>query len=788
MISADISQIIDEFRNLLRENKYITFKEYEQFLEKYSDSISENHTENISNTAKEIINNGYSYIEKHNDKFIDNKLLAEKDYFDDMFKNIDNSIKLDDEQRKAILNEEDYSLIIAGAGAGKTTTMAAKVKYLIERLKIEPSKIVVISYTNKATDELEDRIKYEFNLPVDIMTFHSLGLKIIKRMFKHVLKPASDNEQNEIICSYVKDILFNNKNSLTEYINTFNKYDYDGNKMFARGFTENYHKFTTFEEYFTNYKMRKKEQNKDNIPNIIAYRTENYLNQANPKSLKNETMRSKAEAIIANFLFINGIDYKYEQPYPEKVEEEKTYLPDFTIEVDGIPLYIEYFGLSSLYENGTISQKNLNKYKDIREKKKSFHDIKKNNYIELDYKITKEGSNINYLEELKNKLLQFNVKFNKKTDLEIYEQILNNNIQAEFFNFVNFGRELINKIKSNPNRENIKEVIKNYILTSTMNENQKKEMIKESNLIIKLYNYYNQELTKRNQIDFADMIYYANKYMDSLEYSNLLNYDYLIIDEYQDISLDRYEFAKNIAKLSNSKVISVGDDWQTIFSFAGSRIDLFYNYSNRFPGSKQLFINNTYRNSQQLIDKAGKFIMKNPIQIKKYLNSFKFNHNPIKICYYDYDYDQYQLVENIIGNIATKNPHDKVMILARKNKNIKKLTDSPLFSKGIDTRIICNKYPDLHIEAMSVHKAKGLGADHVIILNITNSNFPCEEKECMWLLNLFKLEEYNENYPYAEDRRIFYVALTRTKNEVYLLTPSNIENQSPFIEELKNIL
>ena len=96
---------------------------------------------------------------KHNQKYIEEALKQEKEYFDNMFKNIDDNIILDVEQRKAILCDEDSSLIIAGAGSGKTTTMAAKVKYLVERKHIDPSKIVVISYTNKATDELEDRIK-----------------------------------------------------------------------------------------------------------------------------------------------------------------------------------------------------------------------------------------------------------------------------------------------------------------------------------------------------------------------------------------------------------------------------------------------------------------------------------------------------------------------------------------------------------------------------------------------------------------------------------------------------
>lgn len=774
-----------EFHEMLKSNKYITFKEYNNFLDKYQ-KILKNDKESIEDEIKEIINNGYSYIEKHNNLYINNKLEEEKEYFDKMFENIDPSIKLDEEQRRAIVNEEDYSLIIAGAGAGKTTTMAAKVKYLIEKCNVLPSKIAVISYTNKATEELEDRIKYEFHLPVDIMTFHSLGIKIIRTLFSQPLKPVSDVEKDAIISNYVSDVLFKDKALLNEYVETFNKYQMDGINMFSKGFVENYLKFDTFEEYFRDYKRRKQEQNKDNLLKIIKYQIEKSLKLHSPKSLKNETMKSKAEAKIANFLFVNGIDYKYEEPYPEKVDQEKAYLPDFTIEVNGISLYIEYYGLSKVYENGTISDKDKEKYNAIRKKKREFHKLNNNNYIELDYNVLENGKIIDYLDDLKRQLIEHGVTFKKRSLEEIYDQILDNNVHAEFFRFIDFCNGIISSIKSDANRENIKNVIDNYIINLPVANSVKNEMFREKELLLKLYNYYESELWPKNRIDFSDMIYYANKYMNELQSAdNKLNYDYIIIDEYQDISLERYEFAKNVSQTSNAKVISVGDDWQTIFSFAGSRIDLFYKYTNQFPGAKQLFINSTYRNSQELIDIAGQFVMKNPLQIKKYLLSEKKRHKPIKICYYNYN--QYDLVEKIIGQIIEENPDDHILILARKNRHIEKLLGEGNFEQGLDTRIISKKYPQAHIDAMSVHKAKGLGADQVIILNVTNDDFPNVSKTDFWLVELFKPEIFDEKFPYAEDRRIFYVALTRTKKDVYLLTPENEEKQSLFIEELKNL-
>ena len=274
MYDVKDNDIVVNFQKLLYKNKYITFKEYNNFLEEYKDLLKNGY---FNNNIKEIINNGYSYVEKHNEKFIEQKLIKEKDYFDKMFENIDSKINLDEEQRKAIINDEDYSLIIAGAGAGKTTTMAAKVKYLIDKCNVSPDKIVVISYTNKATNELEDRIKYEFNLPVDIMTFHSLGIKIVRKICSNPLKPVSEKEKKEIICNYIKNILFKDKNLLTQYVETFNNYSLNGYNMFSSGFINNYQNFNTFEEYFKDYKHRKQKLNKDNLKDIITYRIENYL-------------------------------------------------------------------------------------------------------------------------------------------------------------------------------------------------------------------------------------------------------------------------------------------------------------------------------------------------------------------------------------------------------------------------------------------------------------------------------------------------------------------------------
>ena len=150
--------MIEEFKGKLSNNEYISNYIYEYVLKNNSS----------------VIPIGFN-IDNYNNKILDKLYIDNKEYFDNMYKGIDDSINLDEEQCKAILADEKYSLIIAGAGTGKTTTMVSKVKYLVDKKNAIPERILVMSYTRKATEEIENRIKEYFDLNVHVTTFHSLG-------------------------------------------------------------------------------------------------------------------------------------------------------------------------------------------------------------------------------------------------------------------------------------------------------------------------------------------------------------------------------------------------------------------------------------------------------------------------------------------------------------------------------------------------------------------------------------------------------------------------------------
>ena len=289
-------------------------------------------------------------------------------------------------------------------------------------------------------------------------------------------------------------------------------------------------------------------------------------------------------------------------------------------------------------------------------------------------------------------------------------------------------------------------------------------------IILDIYFLYEQELKSINAIDFNDMINLAIKEIDNNKVK--LNYKYIIIDEYQDTSYTRYQLVKAIIDKTQAKLIAVGDDFQSIYRFTGCDLDIFIKFESYFGYTKKLYITNTYRNSQELINVASKFILKNKKQLKKKLKSTKTNKKPIKIIY-----EKNNILEYLIEYL-TKKGITNILILGRNNQDIHKYLSKHLHLNNDLITYEHNK--NINIRYLTVHKSKGLESECVIIINLIDSTlgFPNKIKnnEIIDLLNKTNID------PLEEERRLFYVALTRTKNDVYLIIP--YKNKSIFVKEI----
>ena len=354
----------------------------------------------------------------------------------------------------------------------------------------------------------------------------------------------------------------------------------------------------------------------------------------------------------------------------------------------------------------------------------------------------------------------------------------------------NFGKELFKLIESFINLSKSRQ-LNNDSLISLFSSNSKliNEFLFERQsmflqFVIPIIEKYNTVLEQRNEIDFNDMINRAAYIvkMNKPDYK----YQYIIIDEYQDISFARFNLIKEIRNQSGAKLICVGDDWQSIYRFAGSDISLFYNFDKYVGKYEKLLIESTYRNSQNLIDVSSKYIQKNPKQIQKNPKSKKEPlDDPIKFVHYKYEEIEDVFI-NEIETLVNKYGNKSILVLGRHSFDINELIKLTQVSrvKYIERtgKLVVKGFEDVDISYLTIHKSKGTEADNVIILNLRNDilGFPNKMTDDPILSHLLN---DSEGYRYAEERRLFYVSLTRTKNEVVLLIPPEA---SSFAEELIN--
>lgn len=281
------------------------------------------------------------------------------------------------------------------------------------------------------------------------------------------------------------------------------------------------------------------------------------------------------------------------------------------------------------------------------------------------------------------------------------------------------------------------------------------------NLLLPIYDDYQQELEKTCQIDFNDML---NQAIDFITTGTVKrNYKYILVDEFQDVAEDNFKLIKALQEKTGARVMCVGDDWQSIYAWRGSDLEYFENFNKYFPNSKELYINQTFRNGPNLVKIASDFIRKDKY-LKNKLPTSQQPETELIPIYYNSSNKQ-QKWNELINHIKQNYPQKEVLFLGRYNYDCKS------FGKQIDEK----KY-------MTMHKSKGLEKDVIVLINLTNTppySFPSQVKGDIVFDTLYKDREEKAK---AEERRLFYVALTRARSACYLWIPE--KNTSDFITEI----
>lgn len=695
-------------------------------------------SETISNFVSDFeqIN---SHIKQHNEAVIRSLLQTHKEFFDQCL-----TYPLDSQQRRSIVSEEDNCLVVSSAGSGKTSSIVGKVRYLTEIKGVDPKRILLISYTNKAASELTERIA---NAGLKGYTFHKLAIDIIGKVTG--IKPSICDNTDALFVEIYHDLL--------------------KNADFKEGVLE----------YFIDYPNDKTagEQNKDERREQLSEQKKVRIKAMSP-DMDGHTIyvRSEQEHKICIALSSLGIKFRYEEAYEHPLADEmhSQYKPDFSIyfEKNGVTkrIYLEHFGVDGhglvpvwFAKDKNITYEEANRrYNDGITWKKAAHEKFGTQLL------VTSSADFNYSDikdRLRILLENAGVPIHEKTGMDLYNLVLPSGSKQEKA-FIRLIATFVTLIKSSC--KSIREVLEQ---AERANDERNAFIIKR--IFQPVYISYLRTLNTRKQIDFTDAILQAT---DLCRKNHPIEYDYIIVDEFQDISVDRYNFLKELRNGKHpAKLYCVGDDWQSIYRFSGSDMALFNQFSDYFGATEINKIETTYRFGEPLVSLSSHFIQQNSSQIKKNIRSFN-SEMRTNLEFHSYERNDYcGTIEQLISNI----PSDKsIFLLGRYSFDdyylsfkFKSIKEGNRFFYMIAGR---------KIEFLTVHKSKGLEADYVILLQCNKDTYGFPSLVSDDPVLKYVLTE-SDQFPYGEERRLFYVSITRAKIKTFVLYDKRFP--SVFVDE-----
>lgn len=700
---------------------------------------------------------------------------------DALLSDVDGGKSLDPQQRNAIVTDEYSNLVIAGAGSGKTSVVVGKVKYLVERWGIDPSQILVTSFTRASVDDLRSRIAASGVEGVSARTFHSLGLRVLGSEYA----VAPDNALAKHVTSYLSNELAAHPKQAAAFLEFFGLWSLSPSDS------------PDSQEAEVRMKLLKA-QDMRTLKGFI----EESKRESGMDTLHGERVKSTEELMIANFLFLNGVAYEYERPYPYAIPEElrtegrRAYQPDFYL--TDYDIWLEHFGID---ENGRVPWMKTSveeqNYRDGIEWKRKLHAACGTKLIESYSYWNKDHDLLNQLEAL----LEANgVAFinDPERNAAICGELLRD---QRFFNSMSqLICTFISLVKSsNKVRAEVDDAAREAYRGNG-------GMWHRYDLFTRftwpIMDAYQQTLSRgpKPMVDFDDMI---NKAAERIRREGFGGtYRYIIVDEYQDISLSRFGLLSAIRDATGAKLICVGEDWQSIYRFAGSDVTLFTNFGKLVGYYEELRIERTYRNCQALVDVASRFVLKNPDQLRKTVTSMAPVRGRPPIAVVSMADQRAAFAFALSDLLSYQDGGGEIKVLGRNRRDLERIFPALKATGEFDFReprrddaseekydkVIVYRHtgsPPKEIGYMTVHKSKGLQADNVIVIGLVNDRygFPNMMADDP-MLELLLAD--SDRYDLAEERRLFYVALTRTRNRVWLVTgiDSGYPGMSRFVDEL----
>jgi DNA helicase IV len=765
-IQTRINEKISEINKLTREiedsDTYLIYPDKANLLAKIDQAKSEIKSCEQNNVlskdfiinATRSLNENIQLIKSYNRKFI-NKRKA--DYKHLWFKG---SISLDDEQQTAIVTDDKYNLVVAAAGSGKTEVLITRIAYLIKRKPdgVLPNRILAIAYQRKAKEQIEQRLWQHYSIgEVIVKTFHKLGKDILEQSGRII-------ERTDIV----------NDNKKFGFIQSY--------------FDENIHTNPEFYKLFIRY--MKTVRNNDEPPTDSDKKAVvNYAKERKYTAMDGTKVNSNSEKEIMDYLLTHKVNDK---PIEVKYEPDLDgFRPDFYL--PQFDVFIEHWGIDKNGDAPKWFSQSTEEYLASMEKKKQWFAENKKILVEtFAYEYNPKEPDV-FCELLKQRLQKVAKEPFLFTPLK-YEEILQLVWEAQktpiddIQNFITIAKTY------DFNPENIAKKLEDSRWSAKQGA--------FGRLALNVFQAYQTQLHRLGKIDFEDMINEATIALDNN--SNLCRnvYDHILVDEYQDISAQRLNLLKKLLdRNSLCKLFCVGDDWQSIMGFSGSNLNFFVNFRKYFDNAAITQICTNYRSVKSIVDAGAELIKTNGNkQIQKKALSKRREFRPILILgsphkesYESQYYTQtaQDCLNRIKGYFERGYSPDEILVLTRFMRSkvggrsqLFRLIQTFKFIAN-DNRInvsVDNAREPNAIRLLTVHKCKGLEAKVVFILNVVSGEFGFpSEIEDPSILEVARGDNGIEDQV-EEERRLFYVAITRAKEDLYIYTRLN--TKSRFLDEI----
>lgn len=689
----------------------------------WDDKLSKNSLEFLNDCSK-IFPLSEIAIKQVRGKFESETLSSRSNFYDKIESN-----PLTQEQRLAVIRDNDRNLVLAAAGTGKTSVMVAKALDLIDRGLAKPEDILILAYNRAAATELEERLNIRGKLAsVDessrpqVKTFHALGREILTKA-KQSVKISVFSEDPLKLDMWISRWFINKMQSDEKFMKNFINLSYQPINPFD---------FKSKEEY------------------------DNYIRDNDYRTLQGERVRGYQELLIANWMYLNCVEYEYEPSYVSKkrIEIGFDYKPDFYL-IDS-QIYLEHFGIDR--QGNTRADIDKNKYNQEIQQKRELHKEFGTTLIETFHYNWVEGNLENILQQ---HILDNHIAIKQRPKDEIFKQL---NESGFFIDGIKRYLKCLQAIRVE--RLSDEDIYSRLEQKNIVNSKNYTELLSD------IHQAYIDELKKQNSIDFDDMIIKAITTVNNGGFKP--KWTHILVDEFQDISAARMEFLNSLITNSDfPRLTVVGDDWQSIYRFSGGKLELTTQFESLVGSCSTTMLQKTFRYNDSIALTAGEFVMQNPEQyIKKVITHTHVDSSQVYLL--DSQVSDHENLElktvQVIQKILKNDPNASVAVLARYRYLLENTKEE--VSKNIQNK---------NIKYWTFHGSKGLEADYCVLIGFFQgkTGFPNENKEEAVVEALLPSLD---TFEHSEERRLLYVGITRSKKKSYLIADPRAT--SVFINEL----